>query len=73
MQRYIDPNDVPIPEGTWCSRRHIRVLQEEGQITPIMVDANNVPIDAWEASRVLAARKNDWSTILVEDEEIVSG
>jgi hypothetical protein len=82
-QHYIDPNKVLTQETYERDIKRMQaMLDQQGQIVPLMVNPTDVPGFDFKAddneypmasALVIAARRLRWSTILVDDENVTSG
>ena len=85
-QHYVDPNRVFVTEVRESNvKRIMKLLQEQGQIVPILVEptadaeydwqimTNAEDPDPYAEARVMAVRRLGWETILVDDEDVTSG
>ena len=70
-QYYVDPNTVEIRCKAYNSKTLRLILEDQGQIVPILVrkdiDGTFYVDDQRQADRVLCCRELLWPTILIED------
>lgn len=72
MPRVVAIDEVSIREGTHVSPRIGKIkeiLQRQGIIEPLLAYRGTLEVgrQAWDAERLIAARKLGWDTVLITD------